>query len=271
MRKVTSKKHPCNIVIVVIVAAILLLGGYLFFTFQVYPKVLPQQAVHLLADAVLPHIGQKVLVFSPHPDDETIGVGGYITESMQQGADVRIALVTDGNKHNNENLRYEEFKKATAILGVAESNLVFMGLPDGKLNEQSETVLYLLLKDQIDTYSPDIIIYPCQQDFHPDHATTGKILNTILAGSPGKVIAFQYLVHYEFYFPHPKKFAPSLYLLPPARLVRFGNNWRKEILSSSAENLKQQAIYSYKSQLNNPLLKELLLSSIRQNELLMTR
>jgi hypothetical protein len=32
---------------------------------------------------------QKVLVFSPHPDDETIAAGGYIIKSVKNGADVK--------------------------------------------------------------------------------------------------------------------------------------------------------------------------------------
>jgi len=266
--KTPGNKRKWKIFLLAIAAAALLFGGYLFITLQVYPTVLPQQAVHLLKDATLPQPGQKVLIFSPHPDDETIAAGGYIAEARQLGADVRIVLVTDGNKHHNEAVRYEEFKKATTILGVQESNLVFLGLPDGRLQEQDQTVLSLRLKEQIDLYNPDIIIYPYRQDFHPDHAVTGKIVSQLLAASSSKVIAFQYLVHYEFFFPHPRQFKPDLFLLPPARLVRFGNNWQKVMFPQSIENLKQQAIYSYKSQLSISLLKDLLLASIRQNELL---
>ena len=61
--------------------------------------------------------GQKVLVFSPHPDDESIAVGGYIAQSIENGADVRIVLVTNGDWHHKEAVRYAEFKKATGILG----------------------------------------------------------------------------------------------------------------------------------------------------------
>jgi hypothetical protein len=78
-------------------------------------------------------------------------------------------------------------------------------------------------------------------------------------------------VHYEFYYPHPKNLDVSAYLLPPARLVRFGNNWQKVMLPDPIEKLKEQAVYSYSSQLNDPLLKNLLLSNIRQNELLLAR
>jgi hypothetical protein len=56
-------------------------------------------------------------------------------KSIKNGAEIRIVLVTNGNMHHNEDIRYTEFKKATGIMGVSESNLVFMGLQDGKLRE----------------------------------------------------------------------------------------------------------------------------------------
>ncbi len=265
-RVLHSRKWLFIIAGIVVAAAI---GGYFAFTLLIYPTALPQQAISLLPDAAIPGAGQKVIVFSPHPDDETIGVGGYIAESIQQGADVRIVLVTDGNKHHNEAVRYAEFRKATAILGVNETDLVFMGLRDGSLRELSEATLSARLKEQLDAYAPDIVVYPCTQDFHPDHSATGRAMVKILAGS--NKVAYQYLVHYEFYYPHPKKFAPELYLLPPARLIRFGNNWQKVVLPAPVEGLKQEAIYSYGSQLRDMLLKELLLSSIRRNELLLAQ
>ena len=251
-------------------AAILLVAGYYAFFLLIDPRVLPQQAVHLLQDAVIPQQGQKVIVFSPHPDDETIATGGYIAQAIQQGAEVRIVLVTNGNKHGNEATRYAEFKKATAILGVNPDDLVFMGLPDGGLSELSETNLSQQLKQQTDNFSPDFIIYPAQQDFHPDNAAVAKAINRFV-GSYSSIIYYRYLVHYGVYYPHPKKLAPTLYLTPPTRLVRFGYSWNKVMLPPAIEQLKQQAIYSYQSQFTNAMLKDLLLSSIRQNELLLAQ
>jgi hypothetical protein len=57
------------------------------------PPVMAQSAAAALPDVVIPQSGQRILVFSPHPDDETIGAGGYIAQSIENGADVRIVLV----------------------------------------------------------------------------------------------------------------------------------------------------------------------------------
>ena len=39
---------------------------------------------------------QRVLVFAPHIDDETIGLGGTIRRYADSGAQVTIAIITDG-------------------------------------------------------------------------------------------------------------------------------------------------------------------------------
>jgi LmbE family N-acetylglucosaminyl deacetylase len=250
-----------------VAAAIALLGGMYFYHGEV-PQVLAQSAISSLNDAMVPASGQRILVFSPHPDDETIGVGGYIAQSRKDGADVRIVLVTDGNRHNQKDLRYSEFKKATGILGVPESDLVFLNFPDGKLREQSESALYEAFKEQIDSYSPDIVIYPHPRDANPDHSTTGRIVEEILRAESQKRIAYEYLVHYELLYPRLREFDPKFYLLPPKHLLALDPEWQQFPLSQDTEDLKGEAILTYKSQLNDRWLKGLLLSSIRRNELL---
>jgi LmbE family N-acetylglucosaminyl deacetylase len=255
-------------VVISVAIIVLILAGYLAFTFLIYPTVLPQQVINLLPEILNPQKDQKILVYSPHPDDETIAVGGYIAQAVQNEADVKFVLITDGNKHHNESIRLAEFRKATSILGVPEANLVFLNFPDGTLKELPVDTLSSRLKEQIDAYNPDVVIYPFQKDSHRDHATSGKILNGIIAEGYSDKVVYQYLVHYELYYPHPKKLAPQLFLLPPTRLFILDINWQKVMLSDNAEGLKQKAVYTYQSQLKDRILTELLLSNIRKNELL---
>ncbi|MFH0768804.1 MAG: PIG-L family deacetylase [Chloroflexota bacterium] len=249
-------------------AVVMLFLGGLVFYLVVRPPVLPQPAIYLLDDVILPIQGQAVLVFSPHPDDETIAAGGYIAASVRESADVRIVLITDGNKGlNNKNTRYLEFKQATAKLGIQGSNLIFLGFPDGKLRNYGGNTLYERLKEQIDLFDSDIIIYPDTRDDHPDHSTTGRIIEDILKEESSVRISYQYLVHYKMFFPQPRKFDTELYLLPPINLVSFNSEWHRFMLPQEVEDLKVEATYAYRSQLRDPLSRSLLLSSIRKNEL----
>ena len=232
------------------------------------PPVMAQDAAAALPDVVMPQGGQRVLVFSPHPDDESIGVGGYIAQSIENGADVEIVLVTNGNFHGNQQVRYAEFRKATHILGVPESNVVFLSFPDGKLDELDPAVLSVALQSQIEQFNPNIIIYPDVQDANPDHSTIGKAVQKILAADPQQIISYEYLVHFKLIWPRPRELAPNLDLSPPARLINEDTTWEKVPLSQNIENIKSEAIHTYRSQLENEWLHGLLLSSVRKNELL---
>ncbi len=65
-----------------------LLGAILiviYFSYFYSHQVLPQQAIYFLDEAKLPQKDQTILVFSPHPDDERSGAGGYIYEAVKAG------------------------------------------------------------------------------------------------------------------------------------------------------------------------------------------
>jgi LmbE family N-acetylglucosaminyl deacetylase len=251
----------------IIVAIVALVSGLCFYNIAV-PGVLTQSAIGSLVDVAAPANGQRVLVFSPHPDDETIGIGGYIAQSIRNGADVRIVLVTNGNYRHQEAIRYAEFKKATGILGVPETSLVFLNFSDHSLRTINQTVLEAVLRIQIDQFDPDIVIYPHPKDYHPDHHAIGKAVTAILESGQYNVTAYEYLVHYELIWPQPRKFAPDLHLLPPKKLTGPGNQWMVFNLTQNIEKQKEEAIFTYQSQLRNQWLHGLLLSSIRENELL---
>jgi LmbE family N-acetylglucosaminyl deacetylase len=96
----------------------------------------------------------RVVVFAPHPDDETIAVGGLIARLVQQGAAVHVVFITNGDgwawaaqqcfatpKPTTLDylalgaLRQREAIAADDELGLAPENLSFLGFPDGGLAE----------------------------------------------------------------------------------------------------------------------------------------
>jgi len=252
---------------IILTALIIVLGSlavYLIYTREY--QVLPQAAIYFLDEVKLPEKGQKVLVFSPHPDDESLAAGGFIYDSIQKGAEVKIVLVTDGNKHHIKDRRNQEFEKATNILGVKKENLIYLNYPDGHLQDENQSDLLTKFQEIIDQYQPNIILYPSRHDIHPDHATTGKIVEQVLKKENSQLTAYAYLVHCRRW-PQPKKMALDLYLLPPIKLINFDDQWQKLMLTPSALAKKKEAVFSYQSQLGMPFLRSLILSSVRANEL----
>ncbi len=264
MKKYWLIAQKNRVILAILIAVLGSIAGYLVYARE--NQVLPQAAIYFLDDVKLPQKGEKVLVFSPHPDDESLAAGGYIYDATASDAEVKIVLVTDGDKHHIRDRRYEEFKKATGVLGVNEGNLIFLGYPDGDLNHQNREDLTVSFQKIIDDFSPDIIIYPSSKDGHPDHAITGQMVEEILGKEKSPPIAYAYLVHARRW-PQPKKRALNLYLLPPIKFISLDDNWQKLMLSKTTLAKKQEAAMAYQSQIKEPILRSLMLSSIRQNEL----
>lgn len=93
-------------------------------------------------------IDRKIIVFAPHPDDETLACGGTIVKKIQEGYEVYVVVMTDG-RHSHDlvlglkepppeaiaKIRAKEVKEATAILGVQSDNLILLGFEDSNLKQ----------------------------------------------------------------------------------------------------------------------------------------
>jgi LmbE family N-acetylglucosaminyl deacetylase len=140
----------------------------------------------------------KVLVLAPHPDDETLGCGGTITQYSKLGKEVWVAFISRGDAvdvkiPNIVDIRRDEAYKATQILGVKK--VVFMDFPDGRLSEHNEEIKKNI-RDIVSTFHPDIIFSPSPIDLHSDHVMVSKIALSLLSEFKSCKIAF-----YEIYSP----------------------------------------------------------------------
>ena len=125
-------------------------------------------------------IGKKVLVFSPHPDDETIGCGGTIAKVIKDGGETTIVWMTSGEygtknrKKNRKQLeiREKEAKRAAKTLGV--NKYYFLRQPDAFL-VRSDKVIEKLSKI-ISTHKPDTILSSYWDKMNNDHIETFNIV-----------------------------------------------------------------------------------------------
>lgn len=68
---------------------------------------------------------KRVVVFSPHPDDDVISMGGTIARLSEQGHDIHLAYETSGNiaVFDHDVIRYLDFlRKCAKVLGIDEKN-----------------------------------------------------------------------------------------------------------------------------------------------------
>ncbi len=128
--------------------------------------------------------GSKVLILSPHEDDETLGCGCLIQKLAENGCMVKCIFMTDGRN----SLSFEYDCDAMAKLREEEASLVsdffsieppaFLRCPDGELAVDEYYTSKLL--DIINDFNPDYIFFPYFLDALSDHsATSGLLLSTV--------------------------------------------------------------------------------------------
>src|SRR5262245_20360221 len=126
-----------------------------------------------------------ILVFAPHPDDETLGCGWVILRAVQAGARVHIAVLTNGDgfplatatalKKDPGALapsdylelgrrRQQEVLAAVALLGLTPDDVSFLAYPDSCLDQiykaTGDTVTTQQFTQQSQTYGLSV------QDYH---------------------------------------------------------------------------------------------------------
>ncbi len=94
----------------------------------------------------------RLMILSPHPDDESLGAGGLIQRVLEAGGSVKVVFMTNGDgfpegveKEDRisrptakDYTRYGEERrlealKALTTLGMKERDVIFLGFPDGGL------------------------------------------------------------------------------------------------------------------------------------------
>ncbi|MHC4158253.1 MAG: PIG-L deacetylase family protein [Planctomycetota bacterium] len=113
----------------------------------------------------------KILVVSPHPDDEVLGVGGTVARFAREANDVTVAIVTKGWEplfadKQVEQVR-DEARTANEILGV--KSLRFMDLPVTKLNEVPKHKLNKEFEQLMNREEPELVFLPFGGDLQEDH------------------------------------------------------------------------------------------------------
>lgn len=73
--------------------------------------------------------GKKILIFAPHQDDEVLMCAGVIAHALTNGADVKIGVITNGDKKGRKTglTRIKETIKAMECLGLNQQNITFFG------------------------------------------------------------------------------------------------------------------------------------------------
>ena len=181
------------------------------------------QAPLAALDELLPAHARLVVV-SPHPDDEVLGCGGLIHDALAAGRRVLVITLTEGEHAYPDDAywqperlaraRRRELRQAIDLLGAPGESLVHLALGDGQLAQRQERIVRAL---QGLCEPGDVVFSTWSRDGHPDHEAA--------AAATAEVAAALSLVHYEYPIwgwhwaqPDAEPFGPHIrrYLLGPA-------------------------------------------------------
>ena len=122
----------------------------------------------------------RIAVLAPHPDDETLAVGGTLSMLVRRGFEVDVIAVTDGEGSHPTSrtttpaqlreVRAEEQLRALGDLGIPSHRVTRLGVPDGHVRSDVD------LPERLATLfaDVDIVLAPFAEDGHPDHDATGQ-------------------------------------------------------------------------------------------------
>jgi len=142
--------------------------------------------------------GKNVLVFSPHVDDETIGLGGALLKHKDNSDEVSVVYITDGRGSTSEfsedktiELRRKEGEELKKVLNIKE--MYFLDEEDGQV-DSNKVELINEICEILNSVKPDIIYTPFLIDGHRDHVETTKLLINALSKEGGN---FENIYMYE--------------------------------------------------------------------------
>ncbi|MBD3215958.1 MAG: hypothetical protein GF311_25325 [Candidatus Lokiarchaeota archaeon] len=121
----------------------------------------------------------KILIFSAHPDDEVIGLGGTIAKLKDRNNYIEVVSLTKGEKSRGNFkdeqeaaiIRVKELEESTRILGV--DKLDIWDLKDTKIKLEDT---YRLARDKIVELKPYRVYIPPIDDRHQDHVIAGRAI-----------------------------------------------------------------------------------------------
>ncbi len=176
----------------------------------------------------------NILVVGPHPDDQELGMGGTIARLVEQGHDVLLLDMTNGEPtpHGDPATRAAEAARAAGILGVRRR---LLDLPNRELVHS--IAARHLVAGVIREHRAEIVFTPSMPDAHPDHVATTRIVEDArfdakLTGTdmPGEPIYPRWLI--DYYCTHLRTIPQPSFLLD----------------ISGYQDVKRRAILAYETQ-----------------------
>ncbi|WP_049561086.1 PIG-L deacetylase family protein [Limnoraphis robusta] len=229
---------------------------------QLYQRLIYQTRVEYSP----PDFQKSAIVFAPHQDDETLGCGGTIIRKKQAGAEVKVVFMTDGGKSHAhlisedelKSIRAQEALAAAQKLGLSQTDILFLEVPDGTLANHQEAAIQKVAKILL-KYLPEEIFVPYHQDGISDHNATAYIVLLALRRCGFNSTVYEYPIWFFNHWPWtPFEGDFKKFLLTLSQNIKYSWRFLKEFKSSvyigEVLDQKRSALEEHKSQVTQLIL-----------------
>ncbi|MBI5701737.1 PIG-L family deacetylase [Candidatus Saganbacteria bacterium] len=181
----------------------------------------------------------NILIIAPHPDDETLGVGGVIVKNVKKGNKVYCCVLTKAfpPQYSEELIvrKREEAEEARRVLGVEKN--YYLELPTLKLDTLPLFDIQQKIMAVISKCHPEVVYLPHHGDINSDHRVAFEA--GILAAKFTKESTVRNVLSYEVIC--------SANWAPPFPESAFIPNYFEDISGTLA--VKMEALKCYRSEM----------------------
>ncbi|MAG45664.1 MAG: hypothetical protein CMH63_02750 [Nanoarchaeota archaeon] len=129
---------------------------------------------------------RNILIFTSHPDDDLLGMGGTILKYSSEDKNIVEVIFSKGEKshpHLKEevivDIRKKEMEKVSKLIGLKK--VIHFGLKDLKVKEEiKKHGIKKKVKDLIEKYKPEKIFTLASTETHPDHRAVNTTILSVV-------------------------------------------------------------------------------------------
>ena len=122
---------------------------------------------------------KKIIVFAPHPDDETLGCGGYLHKLKKEKVSINLVILTkmkeeDGYSKNEINEKTKQINKMLKLYNF--DNFIQFDYSPSKLDNVDFNLLVKKISKILKNIKPDTLFLPHAEDIHTDHSISSRAI-----------------------------------------------------------------------------------------------
>ena len=161
----------------------------------------------------------KTIVVAPHPDDETLGVGGTLLRKKSEGSSIAWVIVSNmteesGYSIEQANQREDEINRVAKFY---EFNDVYrLNFPTAHLDIVPMSDLVSAMSDAFKAFQPEEVFVPHPADVHTDHRVVFDAVATCVKWfrypSVKRVLAYETLSETDFGLGTNQAFRPNIFI-----------------------------------------------------------